>query len=60
MYVTLAASLVEENMLTIPSYTCYESLVAVVVSYNQSLGYDTEMRARRALTAALAAMESSG
>jgi hypothetical protein len=60
MCVALAASLIEVNMLTMPSYTCYESLVAVVVSYRQSLGYETEMRARRALTAALAAMESSG
>ena len=54
MYVTLASNCVD--MLTATSYTCYESVVAIVVSYNQTLGHDTEMQARRALTAALAAM----
>ncbi|ERF68719.1 hypothetical protein EPUS_07137 [Endocarpon pusillum Z07020] len=39
-------------------YTCYESVVAIVASYNQILGHDTEMQARRALTAALAAMDN--
>lgn len=58
MYVTLASLPIDVDMLTTPSYRCYESLVAVIVSYNQSLGYETEMQARRALTAALAAMDN--
>jgi hypothetical protein len=44
-------------MLTLTSYTCYESLVAIIVSYNQSLGHASEMQARRALTATLATMD---
>lgn len=56
MYVALASNSVD--MLTATSYTCYESVVAIVASYNQTLGHDTEMQARRALTAALAAMDN--
>jgi hypothetical protein len=44
-------------MLIDPRYACYESLVAILVSYNQSLGHETEMQARRALTAALAEID---
>ncbi len=56
MYVTLASNSVD--MLTATSYTCYESIVAIIVTYSQPLGHDTEMQARRALTAALAAMDN--
>ena len=45
------------DMLTTARYACYESLVAIIVSYNQSLGHETEMQARRALTAALAELD---
>jgi hypothetical protein len=44
-------------MLIVSSNTCYESLVAIIMSYNRSRGHGTEMQARRALTAALAAMD---
>lgn len=44
-------------MLTAARYACYESLITIIVSYNQSLGHETEMQARRALTASLAEMD---
>jgi hypothetical protein len=45
------------SLLTAARFTCYESLVTIIVSYNQSLGHETEMHARRSLTAALAEMD---
>ena len=38
-------------------YACYESVIAIIVSYNQCLGHETEMVARRSLTAILAEMD---
>lgn len=53
----VASALSSVQSLRHARYVCYESLVAILVSYKQSLGHATEMQARRALTAALAAMD---
>jgi hypothetical protein len=55
MCVIIAPVTVE--MLIASSNTCYESLVAIITSYNRSRGHGTEMQARRALTATLAVMD---
>ncbi len=55
LFVTLTP--ISVHVLIAASHTCYESLVAIIMNYTQSLGHETEMQARRALTAALAAMD---
>lgn len=43
--------------LIVSRYTCYESLNAIIANYDQCRGHETEIQARRALTAALGAMD---